>query len=72
MRTRSLCFDFRPWRDARGYANLRNIAQLGNAFVRITKGATTLEPKKLGIRLGNWLTAEQATGLWQAFDSYLL
>jgi hypothetical protein len=34
------------------------------AGIRRVKGV-----KKLGIRLGNWLTAEQAPSLWQAADS---
>jgi site-specific recombinase XerD len=35
------------------------------AGIRRVKGV-----KKLGVRLGNWLTAEQGTALWQAPDSY--
>jgi site-specific recombinase XerD len=37
------------------------------AGVRRVKGA-----KKLGVRLGNWLTAEQATTLWQTPDATTL
>jgi len=34
------------------------------AVIRRVKGV-----KKLGVRLGNWLTAEQGQRLWQALDS---
>ena len=37
------------------------------AGIRRVKGL-----KKLGVRLGNWLTAEQAHTLWQAPDRELL
>jgi site-specific recombinase XerD len=37
------------------------------AGIRRVKGA-----KKLGVRLGNWLTAEEARGFWQAPDAYTL
>jgi hypothetical protein len=30
------------------------------------------ERKKLGMRLGNWLTPEQGHALWQEFPSYRL
>jgi hypothetical protein len=33
------------------------------AGIRRVKG-----PKNLGVRLGNWLTAEQARTLWQVVD----
>ena len=47
---------------APGTINLRLGADLA-AGIRRVKGV-----KKLGIRLGNWLTAEQGNALWQAPD----
>src|SRR4029077_13177609 len=38
------------------------------AGIRRVKGIKKLGIKKLGVRLGNWLTAEQGQALWQAPD----